>query len=404
MRIFKSADILIPEERYLERWAVIACDQFSSQPGYWERTRNFVSGHPSAYNIIFPEAELGRAEEERTASINSAMLSYLESGIFKEYKGSYVYVERRLSNGKLRRGLVGMIDLEAYDYSPSSVSLVRATEKTVTERLPARVRIRENAAIETSHVILLCDDAEGELLNFEPGGESIYEFDLMQGGGHISGRLITGGAASRFEKRLNRYISEAEERYAVLGLPPLIFAAGDGNHSLAAAKDWWERLKSEQPGLAGTEHPARYAMVELENIHDESQDFEPIHRLVEGISPEDLLSRMGSISSEGGIPVRWNSAGKSGVLHIDPAGADFPIFTLQSFLDEYGKGEMDYIHGAAAAKELSQGEDSIAFLLPPIDKDGFFARVAGSGILPRKTFSIGTALDKRYYIECRRIR
>ncbi len=403
MQIFKAADFLIPQAELLKNWAVIACDQFTSQPEYWKAVAEQVGEKPSAYYVVFPEAELGADDDVRIASINQNMESYLGSDIFRKYNNSYVYVERTLLNGVIRRGIVGVIDLEAYDYSPDSDALIRATEKTVPERIPPRVKIRRNAPMELSHVLLLCDDPECRLVSRFSASEQLYDFDLMQGGGHISGWLVNGDAAAEFERRLSVYFAAADRKYKELGISPIYFAVGDGNHSLATAKTIWEDLKSANPELAGTDHPARWAMVELENLYDEAQQFEPIHRVVTGVDTGALLKALEGISSPDGHQVAWHTAGQSGTVLLDRALGELPVAVLQNFLDAYGKGSIDYIHGDDVAVRLAQEPDTIAFLLPNIDKNSLFKGIAKDGVLPRKTFSMGHAQEKRYYLECRRI-
>ena len=388
MSVFTSAEFLIPEEALLDKWAVIACDQFTSEPQYWEAVSALVGGAPSALKVIFPEAYLG--EEERISAINSQMLAYLHAGFFRVFPDSYVLVERTLRSGLIRRGLLGVIDLEAYDYSPKAETPIRATERTVPERIPPRVKIREKASLELSHVLLLCDDAERTLIEDIRKGEQLYSFDLMMGGGHIAGWLVSGPEARRFEERLAAYERAMDARCAPL--PPVYYAVGDGNHSLATAKTCWERDRRE-----------RFAMVELQNIRDESQQFEPIHRVVKHVDVPALLRAAERVCAPDGYPVPWHAGGASGTLRLNPALGKLPVGILQRFLDEYGKGETDYIHGEEAAIRLSAAPDTVAFLLPPIAKASLFPSLAADGVLPRKTFSMGHAEEKRYYLEARRI-
>lgn len=397
MAVFQRGSFLIPQQRYLTQWPVIACDQFTSQPEYWKQTAKLVGDAPSAYHIIFPEAELGVREEERICSINQTMEQYLSGVIFCSYPDCYIYVERTLVDGSVRRGLVGVVDLENYDYRDEAKTPIRASEKTVVERIPPRVRIRSGAPIETSHILLLASDPEDRLLSSVEKGEKLYEIDLMQGGGKLSGWFVRSEAADRFDVSLSAYLSTAEDGF--------VFAVGDGNHSLATAKECWERIKAAQPELAGSDHPARYAMVELENIFDDAQRFEAIHRIVRAVDTKKLLGRLQESSAADGIPVSWFTRDASGVLHF-PAGA-LPIAALQSFLDSYleeNGGEIDYIHGSEVAIQLAKKEDVIAFVLPAIEKSDLFRSIIHSGSLPRKTFSMGHAVEKRYYLECRKIK
>ena len=410
MAVFKAADLLIPREDLLSDWAVIACDQFTSQPAYWAEVRQRVEGKPSAYHIIFPEAELGGDEDGRIASINRTMKAYPEAGIFRSFPGAYVYVERVLLDGSVRRGIVGVVDLEEYDYASDAVSAIRATEQTVVERIPPRVKIRRGACMELSHVLLLMDDAQSKVLDsLEQKRDrltTLYDFELMQGGGRITGRLVDGEGAAELDALLDAYEQETKQRFAVTGRAPLLYAVGDGNHSLATAKTCWEALKAQDPTLAGSDHPARYAMVELQNIRDEEQKFEPIPRLLLDIDPDALLREADSICAPGGFEIEWISGARRGTLTLDRRLGELPVAILQPFLDRYLKehgGRIDYIHGADTAAALAQTAGSMALLLPNISKDDFFRSIVMDGVLPRKTFSMGHAQEKRYYLECRRI-
>ncbi len=407
MAVFSSSEFLVPFGELLPDWAVIACDQFTSQPDYWKAVREQAGERPSACRITFPEAELGSDEQARIASINETMRRYLDAGFFRRFPDSYIYVERTLLDGSIRRGAVGVIDLEAYDFSADAVSPVRATERTVVERIPPRVRIREGASLELSHVMLLMDDPGGTVLDSLTARRSelepVYDFELMQGGGRIVGRLVSGADTAAFGARIAAYERETAERFAAEGRAPLLYAVGDGNHSLAAAKTCWEALKKQG---AGSDHPARFAMVELQNIRDPEQRFEPIHRIVTGVDPALLLRSCAAICAPGGHPVAWYAGKEHGLLTLDPALGELPVAVLQPFLDrfllEHG-GEIDYIHGEEVAVRLAEKPGSVAFLLPNISKGDFFRGIAMDGVLPRKTFSMGHAQEKRYYLECRRI-
>jgi len=398
---------LLPNVEENSKWAVIACDQFTSQPEYWEKVENFVGYAPSAYNLILPEAMLRDDNTQKIFQINSAMNDYLEKNFFTEYKNSYVYVERTLLDGSIRKGLVGVIDLEEYDYNPGSTSKIRATEETVRERIPPRKLIRENAAIELSHVILLCDDERRDLI--EPlmlsrhSMKKLYDFDLMLGGGKIQGWLVRGEQSRALSMRINSYIRRKSKELSVL------FAVGDGNHSLAAAKACYE---------AGA--TSRYAMVELENIYDDAVKFEPIHRLVKNISVEEVITDIqnnicvkGWASAKNSWPIKFYSHNKNGVINIDKSKGASALIVLQKYLDENKykneseKFEIDYIHDIEALKELSGQENSLGFEMPPFDenaKKDFFKIISKSGTMPRKTFSMGHAQEKRYYLEARRIK
>lgn len=418
MNAFLPANILIPQVDSMEKWAVIACDQFTSDPAYWARVAETAGDAPSTLRLILPEAELGTPQEAaHTEEINRTMEAYLANGLFRTYENSFVYVERTLQNGSVRKGLVGMVDLEAYDYNPGSTSAVRATERTVTERIPPRQRVRRNASLELPHILLLCDDDRKVLL--EPIGAKkesltkLYDFDLMEGGGHITGYLVSGEEAAAFEDRLTAYTAACPEKYQDLPGASLVFAVGDGNHSLATAKACWEKLKPTLPEAERETHPARYALVELVNLHDESLEFEPIHRVLFGVEPKKLLEAFlaaypGAHYGEGeGHQISYILPGEKGVITVPNPTAQLEVGTLQSFLDKYleaNGGKIDYIHGADVVEQLASQPDSIGFLLPAMGKDQLFPTVIFDGALPRKTFSMGEAHDKRFYLEARKIK
>lgn len=412
MNAFLPADILLPKVDSMEKWAVIACDQFTSDPAYWERVRTFAAGAPSTIHLILPEAELGTPQEAaHTAEINQNMASYLERGVFETYPHAMVYVERSLQNGSVRKGLIGMVDLEAYDYRPGSTSAIRATEKTVTERIPPRQRVRRDAPIELPHILMLCDDHQKVLL--EPIAAKrdslpkLYDFDLMEDGGHITGWLISGEEADAFSERLQAYTAACPEKYRDLQGMPMVFAVGDGNHSLATAKSCYEELKARNPGVDLSNHPARFALVELENIHDPAQKFEPIHRIVTQTEPEKLLAALEPWCAPDGYPVQWFVGDQSETVYLDRSKSQLAVGVLQAFLDAYLQehpGQIDYIHGDDDLKELARQDHAVGFLLPAMEKSQLFRGVIADGVLPRKTFSMGHAREKRYYMEGRKIR
>ncbi len=412
MNAFMPADILLPQVEDMSKWAVIACDQFSSNPAYWERVRLKAGGSPSTINLILPEAELGTEQEEaHTALINETMKKYQQEHVFKTYARSFVYVERTLESGAIRKGLVGMVDLDTYDYSVGSVSAIRATEKTVVERIPPRMRVRRNAPVELPHILMLADDHEKVLIEPIAARKAelplLYDFDLMEDGGHISGWLVQGAEVDAFEARLADYTAKVGEKYEGLPGVPMVFAVGDGNHSLATAKACYEELKAANPGVDLSNHPARYALVELENIHDEAQVFEPIHRVLFKTDPDKLLRDLEGICAEDGFPVTWYKGQESGVIYLDRARSQLAVGALQSFLDVWMKdneAEIDYIHGDDDTRQLAQQDGAIGFLLPAMEKSQLFRGVIADGILPRKTFSMGHAREKRYYLEGRTIK
>ena len=413
MNAFLPADILMPKTDSMEKWAVIACDQFTSDQAYWDRVRKNAEGTVSTINLILPEAELGTEKEaEHTAVINATMKRYMDEDVFTTYPNSFVYVERQLENGSIREGLVGMVDLDAYDYSTGATSAIRATERTVAERIPPRQRVRRDAPIELPHILMLCDDHDKKLI--EPIGakkdslKKLYDFDLMEGGGHITGWLVEGKDVDEFNKALADYTATVGEKYKGLKGVPMVFAVGDGNHSLATAKSCYEELKKNHPGEDLSNHPARYALVELENIHDPAQVFEPIHRVIFKTEPEKLLAAIQKDAcAEGGFPVQWYTKDASGTVYLDRAKSELAVGVLQGFLDEYLKdnaGEIDYIHDDDALISLAKQDGAIGFLLPAMEKSQLFRGVIADGILPRKTFSMGHSREKRYYLEGRKIK
>lgn len=412
MNAFLPADILLPKVDSMERWAVIACDQFTSDPAYWARVADTVGDAPSTLRLILPEAELGTPQEAaHTQQINENMNAYLKEGLFQAYPDSFVYVERTLQNGSVRKGLVGAVDLDAYDYNAGATSAIRATERTVTERIPPRQRVRRDASIELPHILLLCDDNEKVLIEpveaVKDTLPKLYDFDLMEDGGHITGWLVSGEAAQSFCDRLTAYTAACPKKYEDLPGAPLVFAVGDGNHSLATAKSCYEELKRNHPGEDLSNHPARYALVELENIHDDAQKFEPIHRVVVDTDPQALLKALEPWCAPGGYPIEWYAGTQSGTVYLDPNRSQLEVGALQQFLDEYlarNPGKIDYIHGDDDLKNLAAQENAIGFLLPAMAKSQLFRGVVADGVLPRKTFSMGHAREKRYYLEGRKIK
>ena len=404
MSIFSAANILIPNLKNMEKWAVIACDQFTSQPEYWNDVKEYVAEEFSTLNMIFPEAYLKSCcKENKIQTIKRNMRDYYNKGIFEEYTDSMIYVERRLSNGLIRKGVVGKVDLESYDYNPLSDSVIRATEKTVVERIPPRVEIRKDALLEFPHILLLCDDKEKILIEFlsniKDKMKLIYDFDLMQEGGHISGWLVEGDKLRHFNELLGKYICKIEDQYSKYNVPPIFFAVGDGNHSLATAKACYESDKNEL---------TRYALVELCNLHDESISFEPIHRVITNIDSENFLQCLkDNIVGDNGESIKLYVDGKEQEVYIIVPKDKILLDVVQNFLDNFihnNGGEIDYIHGEKDLIELTKDKNSAGIILPSISKDDLFEIIAKKGSLPRKTFSIGEARDKRYYLEGRKIK
>ena len=416
----RPADILLPKGCDMTKWAVVACDQFTSQPSYWEEVERLVGDAPSTLRLILPELRLNDDNvDEQIAAINGSMTRYLEEGLFETYPQSIFYIERTQSDGTVRHGLVAAVDLEQYDYTPGSGSLIRATEGTVLERIPPRVRVRKDAPIELPHVMLLIDDPERTCI--EPitagrdGMEQLYDFDLMMGGGHLRCWKLTSEQMDLLAGALEVLASgEAMERkYGLAGAAPLLFAVGDGNHSLATAKTCYENWKKVTPEDQWGSLPARYALVEIVNLHDEALQFEAIHRVLFGVSPEEVLAAFRAAypnAYEGrgeGHTIEMVWEGEDRFLTVPDPKVQLAVGTLQSFLDQYCGDhgcQVDYIHGEDVTRELGGKAGNMGFLLPAMGKDQLFKTVMADGVLPRKTFSMGHAEDKRYYVEGRKIK
>ncbi len=398
MNVFRKADILIPKNADLEKWSVVACDQFTSEPEYWHKAEKIVGDAPSTLNLVYPEAYLSDGDE-RIESINKAMKEYIAGDIFKEYPSSIIYIERTLPGGEVRKGLIGAVDLEKYDYSKGSKSAVRATEGTVIERIPPRVKIRENASIELPHVILLINDESKNIIEKVSKENKIYDFELMLGGGHLAGWLLSDKEADDVINKFNKFEENAPDG--------LLFAVGDGNHSLATAKTCWDNLKSSLTESERETHPARYCLVEVENIHDDALVFEPIHRAVFNVDPKQVIDELQneyecSQSDNGGHKIDFVYGFEKGTLYIKDSSSALAVGTLQQFLDRHGY-ETDYIHGSDVVEKLAKSDNTIGFILPVSDKSDLFKTVISDGALPRKTFSMGEANEKRYYMEAKKI-
>ncbi len=419
MSIFKSADILLPKNVDFSKWSVVACDQYSSEPEYWEKAEKIAKGSPSTLNIIYPEAYLNEPDgDKRIENINRTMEQYLNDGIFKEYSDSLIYVERTQKNGKVRRGIVGVIDLEAYDYSVGSQSLVRATEGTIISRIPPRQRIRKNAPLELPHILMLADDREKEIIEplseIKDSFEVVYDFELMQGGGHLKGWLLDDDAKKDVLSKVEKLESEEEfhAKYGIDGKSVLAIAVGDGNHSLATAKACWEEIKKTLSAEQQQNHPARFALAELENLHDDALEFEPIHRVVFGVEPKSVIDAMYkyypqiSETDNGGQKIVIVYQGIEKTVYITDAPLNLAVGTFQKFMDDYlseNSGEIDYIHGEDVVRNLTKSENTIGFVFDAMEKNDLFTTVIEDGALPRKTFSMGEAYDKRFYLEAKRI-
>ena len=415
-KCYKSADILLPDFSKVDakKWAVVACDQFTSEPHYWESADKEVGSAPSTLRMILPEVYLSETNQ-RISAINSTITNYLNT-VLLSYPNSMIYTERTQSDGTVRRGIVMAIDLEAYDFKKGASSLIRATEATVIERIPPRVAIRKDADVELPHIMLLIDDPDKTVI--EPLSANncptlAYSTELMLGGGSITGRFLSEEAQSSVSNALDALItSEAmQRRYGDSSLTPLLFAVGDGNHSLATAKTIYENLK-ETMGDAALSHPARYALVEVVNIHDEAMKFEPIYRVVFGVDSSDLITKLkeyaNSLSGTASAQkIEYICNDSKGEILVESPVRQLTVGTLQDFIDDYitahPNASVDYIHGENSVKSLVS-ESSVGFIFSGMHKSELFKTVIYDGALPRKTFSMGHAEDKRYYLECRKIK
>lgn len=437
MKIIPDLGIQIPQVYLpkkgtdLTKWAVIACDQFTSQPEYWNDVERIVGDAPSTLNLTFPEVHLEKpAGEERIQRIQSTMRKYMDDGILQPHDG-LVYVERTVA-GKTRKGIVLCLDLEAYDYNKGSSSLIRATEGTIVDRLPPRMKIREGATVELPHILVLIDDPNRTVI--EPLGtaksefETLYDFDLMLDSGHLAGYAVDAEYESKVVDSL-RGLADPDTFAAKYGTgkdePVLLFAMGDGNHSLATAKAIWEKMKPQ----VGMDHPSRYALVEIENVHDDGLEFEPIHRVLFGLKKDifaELEKTFGAnfsykpvVSAEGMVKAVDSSnsekqaiglvgGGKDlGVIEIANPSSNLPVGTIQPFIDAFlkngGAEKVDYVHGEDVTVKLGNQPSNAGFYLPGMDKSDLFKTVILDGALPRKTFSMGEAREKRFYMEARKI-
>lgn len=406
--LFSAADILLPDfdKTDARKWSVIACDQFTGDPSYWEKTVAEVGTAPSTLRLILPELYLEEPDvADRIGAIHKSMEQYLDDGIFKEYKNAMIYVERIQSDGVLRAGVIGKIDLEAYNYEQGSKSPVRATEATVLERIPPRMRVRATAKLELPHIMILIDDPQdtaiGTCTADKAQMQTLYSTELMNGGGSITGYLMNDAQQASFLEKLHEVEQNSGE---------LQYAMGDGNHSLATAKACWEAFKAQDPDADLTNHPARYALVELVNLHSDALQFEAIHRIVNKTDPGQLMMTLvqvlGLSEEPSEQPVTVIRGGEKRELFIHKPTSNLAVGSLQNALDAYlaaNPGKIDYIHGTETVERLAALPDAVGFLLPDMDKRDLFPSVKKDGALPRKTFSMGHAEDKRYYMEARGI-
>ena len=416
---FKKANSLLTKNTEMEKWAVVACDQYTSEPEYWKEGENIVGDAPSTLKITLPEIYLEQDNvQERIANINKEMDHLLSTDFFKTLDNSLIYLERTGADGKVRKGLIGMVDLEDYSYEKGSQSLIRATEGTVLERIPPRVRVRENASLELPHVMLLIDDEKKEIIegltDKVTSEDVVYDFDLMQNGGHVKGYKVPENLMDGIFKGLEELADKDnfEAKYNVKDKGVLLFSVGDGNHSLATAKACYENLKKTMSEEEAKNSLARYALVEVVNLHSDALEFEPIHRVVFGVEPAKMIEEFEKYYDVSRTPgegqkVEYVYEGKNETLYIKNPKSNLAVGSLQMFIDAYINehgGKVDYIHGDDVTKELGSKPGNIGFLLPPMAKTELFKTVILDGALPRKTFSMGHSYDKRYYLEARKIK
>lgn len=433
-------EILLPNKDVdLHKWSVVACDQYTSQPDYWDESKKTADNEPSTLNVIFPEVFLEDSDgDQRISNINSTMQKYLDDGVLQAMDNNgFVLVDRKTSQAPSRKGLVVAIDLEQYDFNKGSQTLIRATEGTIVDRLPPRIKVRQDAAIELPHIMVLIDDPDRTVIEplFDKNPEELYNFELMMNSGHLKGYAIdTPELIQQVADALETLATTEifEKKYDAQGKDVLLYAMGDGNHSLATAKAIWEKIKTDASNPQDEmDNSARYALVELVNIHDEGLQFEPIHRVIFNVNPEQLLKDMiahfsGNCSisrCDNEADMKAKSAEKSGTdnTHVipfnDASGYGYieiknPVFTLElatieSFLNDYlekNGGKVDFIHGDDVVNELGIKEGNMGFFFPPISKHSLFKTIIFDGALPRKTFSMGEADEKRFYLEARKIK
>lgn len=417
MTAFSTADILLPklDSEGMTKWSVVACDQYTGEPEYWAKTAEIAGNSPSALNLILPEVYLEQPNaEQRIKVINAAMDRYLSDGLFEEHKNCLIITKRTQADGRVRTGLVGAIDLEQYDYSKGSSSQVRATEATVASRIPPRVKIRKDAALELPHIMILIDDEEKTVIEpLEAKMDSmakVYDFELMQNGGHLEGAVLSEEDAAAALAALDKLADREafNKRYGLDNEEVLLYAMGDGNHSLATAKECYEQKKRE--GSPDAEL-ARYALVEVVNLHSPALEFEAIHRIITEVDTEKLMSALtdalGLVKGAEGQSFTVILNGKEEQYSVTKPCSNLTVGSLQSVLDSYlaeNAGKIDYIHGEDVVRNLAAADGAIGFLLPSMTKAELFPTVIKDGALPRKTFSMGHANDKRFYCEARKIR
>ena len=415
---FKRANILLPKNIDMTKWSVVACDQYTSEMNYWNEVEKIVGTSPSTLRITLPEIFLEDSDvNERINKINDTMKEYLDEDLFYELKDSMIYLERTQADGRVREGLMGMVDLEDYSYEKGSQTLIRATEKTVIERIPPRLKVRENALLELPHIMILIDDEKKKIIedlkNEVTDSDVVYDFDLMENGGHIKGYKLNNDSMTKVEEGLEALCDKEyfEKKYNVKDKGILLFAMGDGNHSLATAKANYENVKKTMTPDEYLNHPSRYALVELVNLHSEALEFEPIHRVIFDTDVNKLIEELYKyydINEEGnGQYFELVTKDIDKKLYISNPKSNIAVGSIQMFLDEYlkdNKGKLDYIHGDETTKNMGMEENNVAILFEAMPKEELFRTVILDGALPRKTFSMGHSYDKRYYLEARKIK
>ena len=405
MKTIRSCDILVPNGCEHEKWSVVACDQFTSEREYWHKLERYVGDAKSTLKLIFPEAYLEDDDkEERIENINRTMREYLDGGVFKTLKDSFIVCKRTTASGVSRLGIVLAIDLEDYCFTHPSHAYVRSTEGVVLDRIPPRLKIRQDAPVELPHIMLLIDDRKHRVIEPIWEGradlEKVYDFDLNMGGGHLEGYKID---AQKVIDVFDKYVDSVQDLYGEK-TNDFIFAVGDGNHSLATAQAHWNRIKEGLTDAEKAVHPARFALCEVENLHDDGIVFEPIHRFVFGVGEDFIRYMQANLSGEKEVKA-FDKNGEY-VLRVDRIGAK-AIKDIQSAIDEYLKahgGTVDYIHGIGHLKDVASRNDGVAIAMPKIEKEELFDYVLKNGTLCRKAFSMGEAEEKRYYFEAKKIK
>ena len=396
-------DILLPVKGTdLSKWAVIACDQYTSEPEYWEACDKYVGDAPSALRVVLPEVKLGIETEEQIENdlkdIASNIDNYMNSNVWDKALQGFILTDRATSLHPSRRGIMLAVDLEQYEFTPGNKALIRATEGTVLSRIPPRVKIRANAKVELPHIMLLYDDPEDKVISnaLKHNPEVIYDTDLMQNSGHITGRFIPADSDAA--------TGIVNDFKSLISADGLLFAVGDGNHSLASAKAHWENVKKTIPEDQKGTHPARFALAEIVNIHDKGLDFEPIHRVIFNISGEEFIAKAKEYFKDSGIEINGAADGRQSFTVVCEGNADVTVSlsnpphtlavgSVQMMIDSLGL-ECDYIHGEDSVRNLATAGNT-GVLVPAISKDTFFGTVEKEGVFPRKTFSMGEAFEKR---------